>query len=49
MSKQLSISATIAVLSMAFVALASTLTNSGAAADAYRAASAPLIGFEVSR
>ncbi len=49
MSKQLSLSATIAVLSMAFVALATTLANTGAASDAHRAASAPLIGFEASR
>ena len=49
MSKQLSISATFAVLSMAFVALASTLANSDAAADAQGAAAAPLIGFEASR
>ena len=49
MSKQLSISATLAVLSMAFVALASTLANPGAGAEAHRAAAAPLIGFEASR
>ena len=49
MSKQLSISATIAVLSMAFVALASTLSSSGAASDAKSVAAGPLIGFEASR
>ena len=49
MSKQLSISATIAVLSMAFVALASTLTNLDSGTDAHRAAAAPLIGLEASR
>lgn len=49
MSKQLSLSATIAVLSMAFVALASTLTDTDAATAAHAIATAPFIGFEASR
>ncbi len=46
MSKQLSLSATIAVLSMAFVALASSLATTGTASAAHEAAAAPLVGFE---
>lgn len=49
MSKQLTLSATVAVLSMAAVALVSSLGNFGPARDAHQAAQAPLIGYEASR
>lgn len=49
MSKQLSLSATIAVLSMAVFALATTVAGNSATERAHEAASAPLIGFEVLR
>lgn len=49
MSKQLTLSATVAVLSMAAVALASSLGNFGSAGDAHQAAQAPLLGYEASR
>lgn len=47
MSKQLTLSATLAVLSMAALALAATFGNVEAAA-AQHAAHAPLVGFETS-
>lgn len=49
MSKQLTLSATVAVLSMAAFALASGLGNVGSADDVHQAAQGPLIGFEASR
>ena len=49
MSKQLTLSATVAVLSMAAFALVSGLGNFGSANDAHQTAQAPLIGFEASR
>ena len=49
MSKQLTLSATIAVLSMAAFALASTVVGISQPDQAHRAASAPLIGHDVLR
>ena len=48
MSKQLTLSATFAVLSMVALALAATFGNIEAA-DAHHAAQAPLIGFDAAR
>lgn len=49
MSKQLSISATLAVLSMAALALATSFGNVAPRDDAQAVAQAPLVGFEASR
>ena len=49
MSKQLSLSAILAISSMAFVALAATLVDAGASHTEPSVASAPLVSFEASR
>lgn len=49
MSKQLTLSATVAVLSMAAFALVSGLGNFGAANDVHQGSGAPPIGFDASR
>ncbi|MXO49371.1 hypothetical protein GRI69_14015 [Erythrobacter vulgaris] len=49
MSKQLTLSATVAVLSMAAFALVSSLGSFGSAGDAHQAAQALRIGYEASR